>query len=74
MAIDIVCGKEVAEGGVDSKVGSVMAGAAETDPTKGTKSFYNGKWYYFDSMACRQRFLATPDEVLAKAEAAGYIS
>ena len=73
MAIDIVCGKEVAKEGIDGKVGSVMAGAAETDPTKGTKSFYNGTWYYFCSMNCRHQFVATPDEILAKAEAAGYI-
>jgi len=67
MAVDIVCGKEVDQAAVNAQVGSIPAGAPETDPDKGTKSFYNGKWYYFCSMACRHKFLATPDEIIQKA-------
>ena len=68
MAVDIVCGKEVSETGVDSAVGHVPAGAPETDPSAGTKRFYKGKWYYFDSMACRIRFVADPETYIANAE------
>ncbi len=66
MAVDIVCGKEVDQAGVNAHVGNISAGAPETDPGKGTKSFYNGKWYYFCSMSCRHKFIATPDEHLQK--------
>ena len=66
MAVDIVCGKEIDQAAVNAQVGNIPAGAPETDPEKGTKSFYNGKWYYFCSMACRHRFVATPDEFIQK--------
>ena len=66
MAVDIVCGKEVDKAAVNAGVGNIPAGAPETDPKQGTKSFYNGTWYYFCSMACRHKFLATPDELLEK--------
>jgi YHS domain-containing protein len=71
MAVDIVCGKEILEKAVNATVGHIPAGAPETDPTQGTKRFYQGKWYYFCSMACRQKFVALPDEYLAKAKPAG---
>ena len=64
MAIDIVCGKEIDPVAVNSRVGQIQAGAPETDPSQGTKTFYNGEWYYFCSMACRHRFIATPDDLL----------
>lgn len=54
---------------MNQRVGNIPAGAPETDPAVGTKRFYNGKWYYFCSMACRQKFVATPDEYVAKAAA-----
>ena len=66
MVIDIVCGKEVDKDAINTGVGKVASGAPETDPTKGTKSFYNGTWYYFCSMACRHAFVATPDELIAR--------
>ncbi len=67
MAKDIVCGAEVDQAAVNQQTGSVQAGAPETDPKHGTKRFYNGKWFYFCSLACRQKFMATPDEYAAKA-------
>lgn len=74
MAIDIVCGKQVdTSTGVDAQVGTVRAGAVQTDPSRGTKRFYEGAWYYFCSLKCRQQFVATPDDVLAKAKGSGYI-
>jgi YHS domain-containing protein len=66
MAIDIVCGREIDTAKLNATVGHVQAGAPEIDPELGTKSFYNGKWYYFCSMACRHKFVATPDELIAK--------
>ncbi len=68
MAVDIVCGKEVDTAAVNAAVGNIPAGAPETDPTKGTKSFHNGKWYYFCSIACRNQFAAKPEEFLQKAQ------
>ena len=67
MAIDIVCGKEMHEGSMNATVGHIPAGAPEVDPALGTKRFYKGKWFYFCSMACRQKFVALPDEYIAKA-------
>ena len=66
MAVDIVCGKEVDTAAINAEVGSIPAGAPETNPEHGTKSFYGGKWRYFCSMACRHKFLATPDEFIEK--------
>ncbi|HMO55129.1 MAG TPA: YHS domain-containing protein [Tepidiformaceae bacterium] len=66
MAIDIVCGKQVSEAAVNAETGRVAGGAPETDPAAGTKRFYNGRWYYFCSLACRHRFVATPDEFIVK--------
>jgi YHS domain-containing protein len=70
VAVDIVCGKQIQESSVNATVGHVaVSGAPETDPAAGTKRFYQGKWYYFCSMACRQKFVALPDEYIAKAAA-----
>ena len=66
MAVDIVCGREIDTAKLNATVGHIPAGAPEIDPEQGTKSFYNGTWYYFCSMACRHRFVATPDEFIAK--------
>jgi len=66
MAVDIVCGREVDPAQVNATVGHIPAGAPETDPGKGTKSFHKGAWYYFCSMACRNRFMTAPEEFLAK--------
>ncbi len=66
MAVDIVCGKEINKAAVNEAVGNIPAGAPETDPSQGTKSFYDGTWYYFCSMACRLKFIATPDDFLQK--------
>jgi len=47
-----------------------VAGATVTDPTFGTKSFHDGRWFYFCSMACRQRFIAAPARYLQQGEEA----
>jgi YHS domain-containing protein len=33
----------------------------------GTRSFHNGVWYYFCSLECRTKFLASPDAYLGQA-------
>jgi hypothetical protein len=39
------------------------------DPTKGTRQFHDGEWYYFDKLVCRTKFNVSPARYLAgKAE------
>ena len=58
-----VCGSEIAES-MEDAVRQTSSGAKEIDPTKGTKRFWGGQWYYFDSLACRSRFESSPDEFM----------
>ena len=68
MARDPVCGKEVDEEAVRATTGqTTRGGSPETDPTKGTRRFHNGMWYYFDSLDCRSKFIASPDTYIKKA-------
>ena len=53
-----VCGKSVDEMAVQAPTSQTAFGAAEVDPAKGTRQFHDGKWYYFDSLACRSKFMA----------------
>jgi YHS domain-containing protein len=55
-----VCGNPVDEAAARATSGQTAHGAAEVDPSKGTRSFYDGKWYYFDSLACRSSFVVNP--------------
>jgi len=64
MAKDPVCGKEIDEEAAKSQSGQTLHGASEVDPTKGTRRFHNGKWYYFCSMDCRLKFIAHPEEYI----------
>ena len=64
MPTDPVCGTEIDEAAARAETGQTRFGAAEVDPTKGTRSFHNGQWYYFCSLECRTKFLATPDAYL----------
>ena len=68
MVKDPVCGAEVDKERVDKGDTRVFAGAPQTDPSYGTKRFHDGKWYYFCGMACRQKFMASPEQYLAKAK------
>ena len=61
LAVDLVCGREVDEGDVDAVTGHVAGGAPERAGGIGAKRFYRGRWYYFCSLECRLRFMATPD-------------
>ncbi len=56
-----VCGKEIDERAARQTTGFTAHGAPETDPSKGTRQFHDGRWYYFDSLECRSKFLAHPE-------------
>ena len=62
---DPVCGRDVDTDAINSHVDQTTSGAPESDPSKGTKRFHEGTWYYFDSLACRMRFVSNPDEFVA---------
>jgi YHS domain-containing protein len=67
MAKDPVCGKEIDEEAARAETGLTAHGASEVDPQKGTRSFYDGKWYYFCGLECRVKFLAGPNTYLEQA-------
>ena len=58
---DPVCGREINTDEMEAVVGRIDAGAPEIDPARGTKRFHDGKWYYFDTLACRMKFVSRPD-------------
>jgi YHS domain-containing protein len=66
MIKDPVCGKELDEETVRSIRGQTEHGANEVDPAMGTRRFHDGKWYYFDSVDCRFRFMANPSAYISK--------
>ena len=57
--IDMVCGKAVTDADVQDK------GA-----TAATKRYHEGQWFYFCSLACRQKFIANPEAYIAKSKQA----
>ena len=69
MAKDLVCGKEIDEEAARAETGQTAHGATEVDPQQGTRSFYDGKWYYFCGLECRVKFLAGPNTYLEQAGA-----
>jgi YHS domain-containing protein len=62
MATCPVCGAAVDEAAAKQATGLTAHGANETDPTKGTRQFHDGKWVYFDNLECRAKFLRSPDQ------------
>ena len=56
----IVCDTEIDLEADRSTTGQTTHGADEVDPDAGTRSFYNGEWYYFCGLQCRNNFLAAP--------------
>ena len=67
MAKDLVCGTEIDEAAARAETGQTAHGATEVDPQKGTRSFHDGKWYYFCGLECRIKFLASPNTYLEQA-------
>ena len=68
MATCPVCGSEIDEEAARAETGQTAYGAVEVDPTKGTRRFHDGHWYYFDTLDCRSKFMASPDTYLDQAE------
>jgi YHS domain-containing protein len=64
MATCPVCGNSIDETAARSETGLTAHGASEVDPSKGTRQFYNGKWYYFDTLECRSAFMVKPESYL----------
>jgi len=52
------CGAEVDEAAVKATTSQTAFGAQEVDPSKGTRQFHEGAWYYFDRLECRTRFMS----------------
>jgi YHS domain-containing protein len=67
MATCPVCGTEIDEAAARAQTGQTAHGASEVDPTKGTRSFHDGKWYYFDTLECRGKFVVNPETYLKSA-------
>ncbi|HJO82187.1 MAG: YHS domain-containing protein [SAR202 cluster bacterium] len=61
MPKDPVCGIDIDEGAARAETGQTRHGATEVDPEKGTRRFHAGKWYYFCSLDCRIKFMASPE-------------
>lgn len=57
-----VCGKSIDEAAIKAATGQTKFGAQEVDPTVGTRQFFDDKWYYFDSIQCRSKFVAEHKE------------
>lgn len=62
---DPVCGRELDIDAMNKQVGTVPGGAPEVDPTKGTRRFHGGKWYYFCTLDCRNKFIAAPTQYVS---------
>lgn len=58
-----VCGNPVTDS-IEQETGRTMSGAKEIDPTAGTKRFWGGKWYHFDTLVCRSKFESAPNSYL----------
>ena len=60
MATCPVCGNTVDELAANAQTGQTAFGAKEVDPKAGTRQFHEDQWYYFDTLACRSKFMASP--------------
>ena len=59
-----VCGSEIDQAAARAQTGQTAYGASEVDPTKGTRMFHDGSWYYFDTLDCRSKFMVSPGSYL----------
>ena len=60
-----VCSINIDIEGADSKTGETAFGAKEVDPSKGTRQFHDGEWYFLCSLGCRTKFTMSPQRYLA---------
>ena len=68
MAMCPVCSNEIDEAAARAETGQTAYGATEVDPEKGTRRFHDGQWYYFDSLDCRSKFMASPNSYLGQSD------
>jgi len=61
---DLVCGVDIDTDSINEPVAADSSGAPRTDPTKGTKRFHEGEWYYFHNLDCRMKFISAPQAYL----------
>ena len=64
--VDPVSGNELDEETVRAIRGQTDGGANEVDPSMGTRRFHDGKWYYFENVDNRFRFMANPEKYINK--------
>lgn len=64
MATCPICGAKVDEAAAKQASGLTAHGAKETDPSRGTRQFHDGRWVYFDSLECRSKFLQAPAQYI----------
>ncbi len=69
MATCPVCKTDVNEDAARAETGLTAHGASEVDPDKGTRRFYDGVWYYFDTLNCSSKFILNPSTYLEEAGA-----
>ena len=62
-----VCENEIDEVAARAVTGQTAHGADEVNTQKGTRMFHNGQWYYFDTLDCRSKFVASPEAYLKQA-------
>ena len=66
--IDVVCGKPVTDPDAQDQSGWPPARAVDKGVIAATKCYHEGQWFFFCSLACRQKFIASPDTYIAQAK------
>ena len=62
-----VCEVDINEAAARAETGQTAYGASEVDPNMGTRRFHDGRWYYFDTLDCRSKFMVAPETYLEQA-------
>ena len=68
MAMCPVCDNEIDETAAQAETGQTAYGATEVDPGQGTRRFHDDQWYYFDTLDCRSKFMASPNSYLGQSD------
>lgn len=68
--MDVVCGRPVTDADARDKGGWPPAQAVDKGAIAATKRYHEGQWFHFCSLACRQKFIASPDTYIAQAKQA----
>ncbi len=68
--MDIVCGRPVTDADAQDKSGWPPAQGGDKGTIAATKRYHEGQWFYFCSLACRQKFITSPNTYIAQAKQA----